>query len=418
MINCTNNKNFFLTLFAFASVYSVASPGFAQIYSERQRDLVKQKEMECIAKYFQKGEHIPWDDACYSWSVNDDTREGARARKMTENFAIAERRHLNQIAKAQYKHIESGAAGEQIHELTSASSDLYQKSLEMKELSNDALSMDYEQEPYSHNPFSRHEHLTKFEFGGEVSKIRYAEPDFMKEKGDMYGVFSSFTYRPMNNNIVRSFPDFMTSNNKINMYRVDARLSWGQVDYESEGTGEIDNIDNWMFEGRGVAGYDIPLSEIFRITPYFGAGYRYLRDEVGGLTSTTGHFGYDRESHYIYLPLGLDTQIRLPKGWSISFLTEYDLFLDGKQKSHLEDVLAGLETLENDQNEGWGARGSIRIMKETKNVDFFVEPFIRYWDIDDSEISIINFMGQPTLFAGLEPANTSEQYGIMVGTRF
>jgi len=265
--------------------------------------------------------------------------------------------------------------------------------------------------------FNQENSLTKFEIGSENSYIRYAEPNFMKEKGYMYGVFSEITYRTSENKHIESIKDIFSDENKVNMFRVDGKFSLGTVDYESEGTGTIDDIIDYMLEFRGVAGYDIPVFQASRITPYMGFGFRYLNDDSGGETTTTGHFGYEREANYFYLPIGLETHTPFNDGWALDMTFEYDVFLGGKQKSHLGDAVAGLNTVENDQKDGFGLRGSIKMIKETEKVDFYFEPFIRYWHIDDSEVSTITYSGVAVGF-GLEPENNSTEYGFKLGLQF
>jgi hypothetical protein len=138
---------------------------------------------------------------------------------------------------------------------------------------------------------------------------------------------------------------------------------------------------------------------------------------LGGKTSTTGHSGYDRESHYLYLPIGFDLATELDNGWGAAFNFEFDVFLDGTQKSHLEDVSPALNTLENDQNDGYGLRGSITLTKEIENLVFLVEPFIRDWNIDDSTIGVVTCGGTPCAL-GYEPKNESLEAGARVGVRF
>ncbi len=265
--------------------------------------------------------------------------------------------------------------------------------------------------------FNRENPLTTFEMGTEVSHIRYAEPSFMKDKGYMYGIFSSATYRTSENNHIRSIKDIFTDENKINMFKIDGKFSWGTVDYESEGTGTIDNITDYMLELRGVTGYDISVFQSSRITPYVGFGFRYLNDDSGGETSTTGQFGYEREANYFYLPIGLETRTPFNGGWALDMIFEYDVFLGGKQKSHLGDAVAGLGIVKSEQKKGFGLRGSFKIKKETEKMDFYVEPFIRYWKIDDSEVSAITYNGVVVGF-GLEPENNSTEYGIKLGLQF
>ncbi|MBZ0165495.1 MAG: hypothetical protein K8I00_01720, partial [Candidatus Omnitrophica bacterium] len=146
-------------------------------------------------------------------------------------------------------------------------------------------------------------------------------------------------------------------------------------------------------------------------------GYRYLNDDSAGKRTTTGAAGYERESNYLYLPLGIGYTLPLEEGWTVAAKVEYDVFLTGEQKSHLGDAITGLNTVKNDQDSGWGVRGSVKISRETERFDFFVEPYIRYWEADDSEISAITYSGVLVGF-GLEPENNSLETGARIGISF
>jgi len=237
------------------------------------------------------------------------------------------------------------------------------------------------------------------EIGLEISHIEYKESDFMKEKGIMYGVAAAYEAHA----------------NKL-MFKLDGRFAYGQVDYSSPVSGTSDNIKDYHIETRLALGYDFPVSEKAIITPYFGFGYRYLNDDMTESFST-GDKGYLRESNYFYSPIGLDMVVNLEDGWSIGAVAEYDLFWLGVQKSHLEDVGFGLSTLTNDQKSGWGARGSIKIKKESGKINFVIEPFIRYWDIKNSETTNITYYGFP-VGVGYEPANTSTDVGVKLAIQF
>ena len=117
------------------------------------------------------------------------------------------------------------------------------------------------------------------------------------------------------------------------------------------------------------------------------------------------------------MPFGVKTAAPLNDQWQLGFNVEYDLFLSGTQESHLEDVNSSLNTLENDQNKGYGVRGSIQLARQSDTWNFLVEPFIRYWNVDESNIAVITCGGTPCA-AGYEPNNESTEYGVKVGTRF
>lgn len=236
-----------------------------------------------------------------------------------------------------------------------------------------------------------------WELGAEISHITYDEPDVMEEKGFMYGILGSYTYY---GNL---------------MLKAEGRFSYGQVDYKNSGT--LNNIDDYMLEFRGLAGYNFPAFKASIITPYIGFGYRYLNDDMSGMTTSTGALGYERESNYYYSPIGIETITKLENGWSIGVILEYDYFWKGIQKSHLSDAVAGVSDLENDQNDGYGLRGSIKFQKKGERVDYVIDPFIRYWNIEKSEEQAITYAG--VIYAyGYEPENNSTEFGIKFAVKF
>lgn len=223
--------------------------------------------------------------------------------------------------------------------------------------------------------------MHSFEIGPEASFIQYVEPDVMKETGYMVGAAGSYAYH---NNL---------------MLKAEGKASYGMVYYENSGT--IDNIPNYMFEGRLMGGFDFPVLEASIVTPYIGVGYRYLVDDAGGKVSSTGAGGYKRESNYYYSPIGIETLTSLKNEWYVGIVLEYDHFWKGRQVSHIGDVNPSVGTIKNDQNDGYGLRGSIRFKKEG-NFSYVLEPFARYWNIDDSEV----------VDTWIEPKNHSTEVGL------
>lgn len=245
---------------------------------------------------------------------------------------------------------------------------------------------------------------TSYELGVYASSVKYEEPDFMENEGYMGGIFGAITVRK----------DDM--GNWPNMYQFEGDIGYGQVDYTSGATGSIDGIDDWKFETRYFVGYDIPMGTDLLVTPYAGLGYRYLNDDSSGMASTTGAYGYERESNYVYLPIGVQFRKEISSEWEIGASFEFDWLLYGKQISHLEDVGPAYGQLKNEQTDGYGARGSFRVIRRGETFDFLVEPFVRWWDIEDSDTSI----GCGTVFCvyGYEPKNESLEAGAKMGVIF
>jgi hypothetical protein len=237
-----------------------------------------------------------------------------------------------------------------------------------------------------------------FTLGAEISNIKYKEPN-MEEKGMMYGVVGSYAYHI----------------NKV-MLKAEGKLAYGQEDYDGVTWGgtplTLSGIPAYMLELRGLLGYDFTVKAI-TITPNLGIGYRWLQDNSQNKYSA----GYKRESNYFYIPISMEAVANLGSGWSLGANVEYDRFLWGIQKTYLSDVDPGNNDIENRQTSGYGFRGSISIAKKYEKVGFIIEPYIRYWNINDSEIEPITYYGTIVNY-GIEPNNTSTEIGCKLAVTF
>jgi hypothetical protein len=230
-----------------------------------------------------------------------------------------------------------------------------------------------------------------FEAGIEIHRDKYNEPGIMKQSGTMFGLYGSYTIHPNH---------FMV--------KLDARFAIGKVSYTSNETGSMDGVKDRNFEARFSFGHDFKLPGNSYLIPFSGLGIRYLLDESGGMSTDTGYYGYTRESHYLYTPLGLEAVTRINRDWLLSVETEYDLFWHGWQYSELGDVIGDDFVLKSDQPHGWGVRGNIKITKRFGRYVFSLSPFIRYWNIRASDIVLDWY----------EPPNHSTEGGVRIGMTF
>jgi len=256
------------------------------------------------------------------------------------------------------------------------------------------------------------------EFGQENSSINYQEPNVMKEKGHMHGIFGSVVYRPVENKPAESLKDYFSEDSQINVYKLDAKISWGRVNYASS-QGTLSKLEDSMFEVRGLIGYDMPIKSTL-FTPYMGLGIRNLKNDLRGTIvqpDLTEVKGYRRSSRYLYLPIGIDTRTKMDNDISVGINLEYDFLINGKQKSHLEDIDPDFETLTNGQGNGFGFKSSLSLRKDCQNYNVFIEPFFRYWNIADSEISPVIYTDAIVGY-GIEPKNNSKEFGFKIGLDF
>lgn len=272
----------------------------------------------------------------------------------------------------------------------------------------------------------------QFEIETESYYYKYKETIGVKVTGMKGGLIGAYQFRLHENdafNFTEIFKDF---EKMMNIFRLEGRFSYGQVEYE--GSGSEGGIPDWNFETRALLGSEVLLPNKLQLTPYLGVGYRYLLNEFSETPSkiiggTLYGSGYDRESNYVYIPIGIEIKREFQQNWIASFKAEYDYFIWGKQISHLEDITVngltdpGLDKLSNTQDHGRGWRASARLTHRTDRFDYYIEPFFRYWHIKDSDVEFITASGayicQGNLCAaGAEPENETYEAGVNLGANF
>lgn len=244
----------------------------------------------------------------------------------------------------------------------------------------------------------------------EFSLFEYDEPSVMKDTGMLQGVEATYTYRPE--------PGEFLYSKYVNAFRMDAIWLWGQVDYNAHAGYSMEDLDYFTNEYRGLFGkeYVYNQDDIFI---YGGFGYRYLKDDSGGKTTTYNsvtYYAYDRESNYYYVPMGVEYGKNLQKDVDVTFIGEYDWFLWGVQRSFLSDGNPANDDISNKQNNGFGLRAAVRLSKKTDVVNFLIEPFWRFWSISQSETQSGWVDGSYSDM--VEPKNHTIDYGIKLGLQF
>jgi len=186
-------------------------------------------------------------------------------------------------------------------------------------------------------------------------------------------------------------------------YMYTGEVTYGKVEYTGSGTSQSDYYKARM---EGYLSYRLNK----RITPFVGLGYRWLWDDAGGTVTSTGALGYDRQSQYLYAPIGATFNV----SDKFSIKGQYNYFIQGKQTSYLSTASSLYSDIENDQNSGWGVDFTAT---QKWNDRFGIFLFYRHWDIDKSEVSTGTYSNIAT-FTAWEPANTTSEAGIGVSYKF
>ena len=151
-----------------------------------------------------------------------------------------------------------------------------------------------------------------FDIGPDAYWYRYREPGLMKETGYFYGFQLAYTYRDWVSTYPLNGSEYTSDEKEFDwMFRAEGRLDWGNVNYDGAlrnlETGEetpysFDNKHDSTGELRLLLGPDFPKENVLD-TIYVGIGWRFLEDSKSG-----DPFGYDRQSHYVYLPVGWESK--------------------------------------------------------------------------------------------------------------
>ena len=225
----------------------------------------------------------------------------------------------------------------------------------------------------------------RWEIAPEISVFQYEEPGLMKNDGILYGVAGAYT---------------RSHNNRL--FRVEGEFAFGTVDYEgslADGTPyTMKDSHDYLLNVRLFWGRQWEAKG-WEHRFYAGLGYRGLNDD-----STQDPAGYDRQSAYFYVPLGLKTYHELAGHWQIGLGGEFALLLLGLQFSQLPND----GVLTNMQWPGIGARGSLELRHRSRSLDLAIAPFAQYWWVDDSTAA----------HGWYEPRNQSFQYGLSLIWRF
>lgn len=191
----------------------------------------------------------------------------------------------------------------------------------------------------------------------------------------------------------------------------------GDADYR--GTGNLGGVSDYYVENRWGIGRSFVRGP-HTLTPDVGLGYRYLYNDLRGVTDT-GAVGYRRESRYLTARAGLRYGFLLPNSDSLEASVEHDRLIIGRQDSHLSDIegrgpWTDVPDVANYQYRGEGWRFACMY----RTGDWSVGSYLHLWRIKDSEkehIQVVKTTG-PESWTVWEPANNTREIGVKVTYRF
>lgn len=240
----------------------------------------------------------------------------------------------------------------------------------------------------------------QLKFNLQSASYSYIEPNFMSNKGLLYGLRGEFNYPFKAQPIVfLGQAEFMEGIITYDGAIVDL------TDSRKPPTPVSNPTKDSLFELRTMGGYQMPFINYHRvITPYSGLGLRYLFDQ------NSNEYGYEREITYYYLPLGVRVSQILNHQWSIDGHVEYNHFLSGETKSYLTS-----DPIVHHQKEGRGYRlGFGGSYDRYQYLGIRFEVFYQSWNLGNSDV-VKSRTSQGNEIFFIEPANQTEYFGISIG---
>ncbi len=362
--------------------------GDSTALSNDRRDKAIQREMDCVSQHLQK-DGVTWDDVCYMVDTQPSGSSGEdRMDVINRQLDRVQGQGQDQNAPEEVKQqLAEDGAYPMISDSLSPESSAPQPASDWYDVDENA------KKPSNIRVVSKkHE----FSISKEYYYAKYEEPEVMHQEGNLSGYNLNYTYRPTEKD-----PFYFK---QLDVYHLRGQWASGKFYYSSNTTGTMDGKGDKTYEIAGTIGKDFYPSNEVRTTSYGGFGYRYLLDKSEGRFTSTGNFGYDRISNYYFLPLGVDVVYQTNPNYHVEGNFEFDYLARGKQISKLGYV-SGYDNLVHTQSHGYGLRTSIKLVRNFKYMDIFGEGFIRYWNIEDSEV--INNT--------LEPHNITEEFGLRFG---
>jgi hypothetical protein len=233
-----------------------------------------------------------------------------------------------------------------------------------------------------------------------LSDYKYSEPN-MSLRGTKLGAEYSVTFLLRDGWFVRGT----------------LRGAMGETDYR--GSGKMEGVPDRYYENRWGLGKIILLGR-HTLAPDVGLGYRYLYNDMRGVTNT-GAVGYRRESRYLTARAGLRHSFRLPDGASLESSVERDRLLLGRQDTQLSDIeghgpWTDVPNVVNYQYRGEGWRFGVMYRKG----DWSLGTYVHFWRIEKSDkdhIRVATTTGSEN-WTVWEPKNDSREVGVKFAYRF
>jgi len=242
--------------------------------------------------------------------------------------------------------------------------------------------------------------------------------DYLRTRGvqELGLTISSYSYQEPSLSVGITAVNYGLEYQKTSLLR-DGKFVLAGIDYATgtdrySGSGTLD-IPRYYYNGKIAIGADWAYRNGI-ISPYIGLGYRFLNETGGGLTTSTGKVMYDRQSTYLYIPVGLKQRSLTGFGGMLESTFELDYLVSGNQFSGLSVMnnfgYSNSNDVNNRQTSGYGLNASFMYKRPD---GWSLGPYWKYWNISSSDLATRTYTYSGTSYttSPYEPANTTEEFG-------
>ena len=230
-----------------------------------------------------------------------------------------------------------------------------------------------------------------------IGSYEYEEPDFMNLRSGLVAEEDKFE----NIGLMYNYKNSALVGGYLNEFEFDIGYKILNQTYWSNGTGTLDDNKVNVFNSRILYGSQYSKKLMLKT----GIGYRKLYHYWQDRNTTTGHWGYDREQDYTYIPIIAELEAPIPelklKG---KLKLEFDHIFSGKHTAYMGYRGGDNKDLNFKNNDGY----IWKVSYQSEYKDFILEPYYEFMSVEESD----------TDSGFLEPSNTTKEFGIKLSKAY